>query len=93
MPLRSCEAEERFSPVLERRHPVAGALLGVGHDVQRQAPDVFEYCPGVGVQALEVVVNYCHEANNRQLSIVSECAEAASVTCQWVMAGCRCVRG
>ena len=32
MTLRGRETEERFSLVLQRRHPVAGALLGVGHD-------------------------------------------------------------
>lgn len=93
MTLRGRETEERFSLVLQRRHPVAGALLGVGHDVQRQGPDVFECCPGVGVQALEVLVNDCHAVNNRQLYIVRECIKAASVACQWGMAGCPCARG
>jgi len=33
MTLRSRETEQRFLLVLKRRHPVAGALLGVGDDV------------------------------------------------------------
>ena len=77
MTLRGRETEQRFSLVLERRHSVAGALLGVGRDLQRQGPDVFECCPSVGVQALEVVVNYCHAANNKQPSIVRECEGGA----------------
>jgi hypothetical protein len=68
MTLRGRKTEQRFLLVLECRHPVARALLSVRHDVQRHAPDVFECCPGLGVQALEVVVNYCHAVNNRQLT-------------------------
>ena len=57
MTLRSRETEQGLSLVFERGHPVAGALLGVGNDVQRQTPNALECCPGVGVETLEVVIN------------------------------------
>ena len=63
--LRGRETEQGFPLVLQRRHPVAGALLGIGHDIQRQAPDAFECRSGVAVQIVEVVVNCPHTANDR----------------------------
>jgi demethylmenaquinone methyltransferase / 2-methoxy-6-polyprenyl-1,4-benzoquinol methylase len=65
MTLRCREAEQGFLLVPERRHPIAGALLGVRHDLQCQSPDALECRPAGGVQAFEVVVNHSHAANNR----------------------------
>ena len=45
MTLRSCETEQGLSLVPERRHPIAGALLGVGHDVQRQTSECARMLP------------------------------------------------
>ena len=60
MTLRGDKPKQGLLLVPERGHPVAHALLGFGHDVQRQAPDVLE-CGSLGsVLAPEVVVNDCH---------------------------------
>jgi hypothetical protein len=63
---RGEKAEQGLLSVLQRGHPVAGALLGVGRQIGRQAPDALEGGARGRVQTAEVVIHRWHTPHDTQ---------------------------
>src|ERR1017187_7783183 len=72
MMLGSQKSEQRLLVVLKRGHPVARALLGLGHDLYHQVADVLESVPRGCVEAVEVVIYGWHGRNDTR----SRCRES-----------------